>query len=52
MVEVLFMGCVLCVLSVGANCNGWVVCLGWGKIAGCRECVLCLVMYCTGVLVV
>lgn len=37
---------------VGANCNGWVVCLGWGRIAGCQGCVLCSVRYCTGALVV
>lgn len=34
MAEVVFVGCVLCVLSVGANCNGWVVFLGWGRMAG------------------
>lgn len=48
----MFVGCVLCVLSVGAKCKGWLVCLGWGRIAGCWEYVLCSVVYCTRVLVV
>lgn len=52
MVEMLFVGCVLCVLSVGAKWKGWLVCLGWGRIAGCHECVLCSVTYCTRALVV
>lgn len=47
-VEMLVVGCVLCVLSAGANCDGWVVCLGWGEIAGSYQRVLCLVMYYAG----
>lgn len=52
MVEVLFLGCVLYVLSVGANCQGWVTPGVGREIAGCHECVLCVVMYWCGASVV
>lgn len=43
-------GCVLCVLPVGANCNGRVVWLGGGKVAACPGCGLCSAASCPAAL--